>query len=117
MTVLPPSHLEIRVQAFFFRQRWIPEGPEVQWQLGQSGSAGQPGGWTASRSLWFGFGYTTQQDENKMQTDYDYDKRNLLYLFASIIILYKDQCLPDSYDATRPKKTKFKCKSKNVKRL
>ena len=106
LTTLLPGHRGRREQVFFFRQTWIPEGPEVQWQLGQSGSAGQPG--TAPGSLCYGFG----RDEHKMQTNHDYDKRNLLYLFASIIILYKDQYLPD---ATRPKKTKFKCK--NVKRL
>ena len=79
--------------------------------MGQSGSAGQPEGWTASHynSLWFWKNaiFPTSQDEKTMLTDYDNDKRNLLYLHASIIYLYKD-LLPALRDATRPKKTKFK---------
>ena len=77
MTTLLPGHRGRREQVFFFQQTWIPEGPEVQ--LTQSGSVGQPG------SLCYGFG----REEHKMQTNHDYNKRNLLYSCASIKIYIK----------------------------
>ena len=83
LTTLLPGHRGRHEQVFFFQQTWIPEGPEIQWQLTQSGSVGQPG--TAPGSLCYGFG----RDEHKMQTNHDYYKRNLLYSCASIKIYIK----------------------------
>ena len=102
----PPDHPETRARVFL-RQRRVHAGvPLVQWGetdralIGQTGqtetqkAAGQPDGWTASHyySLWFWRNSTflTSQEEETMLTDYDNEKRNLLYQHASINCLFKD---------------------------